>query len=96
MPSETRVEAGRRRARAAKRAVTLTAAAGFAVVLALARQGHPATSVRTPASSTSSVAGSTTSSSESSERDDDSGSTLGGGSLSPPSSASHQASTHTS
>src|SRR5438477_9428007 len=39
MPGATRVEAGRRRAKAAKRAVALTAAAGFAVVLALVRQG---------------------------------------------------------
>ena len=41
--SGTRVEGGRRRARVAKRAVALTAVAGFAVVLGLVRQGHPAT-----------------------------------------------------
>jgi len=56
MPGVSRVEAGRRRAKAAKRAVALTAAAGFAVVLALARQGHPATVVPTHSSSTGSVA----------------------------------------
>src|SRR5689334_14403984 len=55
MPQATRIEAGRRRARAAKRAVALTAAAGFAVLLAVARQGHPATGTSTIPTSTTSV-----------------------------------------
>ena len=81
MPGVSRVEAGRRRAKAAKRAVALTAAAGFAVVLALARQGHPATG----ASSTRSAPHSTGTSSPSLSQ---SGSTLGGGSVAPSSGGS--------
>ncbi|HKI92865.1 MAG TPA: hypothetical protein VJ986_11240 [Gaiellaceae bacterium] len=41
MPDASRVDAGRRRAAAAKRAVTLTAAGGFVVALMLARQTNP-------------------------------------------------------
>lgn len=95
MPGPTRVEAGRRRARAAKRAVTVAAAAGFAVVLALARQGHPATGT----SSTGGAPQSTGSSSSSVKRDDGSelgDSQLDGGSLAPPSGGSPSAATHTS
>jgi hypothetical protein len=89
--SGTRVEGGRRRASAAKRAVALTAAAGFAVVLALVRQGHPATG----ASPTHSVSQSTGSSSSSSHTWED-GSSLDGGTLAPPSSQSPSATSHTS
>lgn len=81
MPQATRVEAGRRRARAAKRAVTLTAAAGFAVLLAVARLGHPAAGTSTTPTSTTSVSHSTGSSSL-----NQSGSSLGGGSIASPSS----------
>jgi hypothetical protein len=42
MSKPTRVEAGRRRAQAAKRALTVAATTGFVIALALARQGHPA------------------------------------------------------
>lgn len=90
MPGATRVEAGRRRARAAKRAVALTAAAGFAVVLAVARQGHPATGTPT----TRTVQESTGSASSSATRQ--SGSTLGGGSIAPSSGGSPSAATATS
>ena len=90
MPGPTRVETGRRRAKAAKRAVALTAAAGFAVVLALARQGHPATGT----SSTRTVPQPKGSSSSSVKRQG--GSTLGGGSLAPSSGGSSSASSHTS
>lgn len=89
--SETRVEGGRRRARAAKRAVALTAAAGFAVTLALVREAHPATG----ASSTHGVPQSTGSSSSSSQSEDD-GSSFGGGTLAPPTSQSPPAFSHTS
>jgi hypothetical protein len=92
MPQATRVEAGRRRARAAKRAVTLTAAAGFAVLLAVARQGHPAAGASTP-----SVSHSTGSSSASSlYGEDDSGSSLGGGSIAPSSGGSPPVASQTS
>src|SRR5438445_2012863 len=90
MPGTTRVEAGRRRARAAKRAVTLTAAAGFAVVLALARLGHPAAGTAT----TRTVQASTGSPSSSATRQD--GSSLGGGSLAPSAGGSPPAATHSS
>jgi len=96
MPGVSRVEAGRRRAKAAKRAVALTAATGFAVVLALARQGHPATVVPTHSTSAGSVAQSTGSSSRSGNSEDDDTSSLGGGSLAPPSSATPPVATHTS
>ena len=61
MPKPTRVEAGRRRAQRAKRAVTVAAATGFVVALALVRQGHPV-STRASANSRSSQSGSTSSS----------------------------------
>jgi hypothetical protein len=77
MPERTRVEAGRRRAQVAKRLVALTAATGFAVALALVRQGHPATAT-SPSTRTGSQSASTPSS-ESERR----GSTLGGGFISP-------------
>jgi hypothetical protein len=95
MPGQTRIEAGRRRAKAAKRALGLTSAAGFAVALALARQGHPAAGGPTTSSSTSGVDGSTASSSRSHESDDH-GSTLQGGSLASPSGGSPPVATHTS
>jgi hypothetical protein len=87
MPQATRIEAGRRRARAAKRAVALTAAAGFAVLLAVARQGHPATGTSTTPTSTTSVSHSAGNPSsrdhEGSELDE---SQFGGGSIAPSSS----------
>jgi hypothetical protein len=91
MPEPTRVEAGRRRAQLAKRAVALAAAAGFAVSLALVRVGHPATAT-SPSAHTRSQSGSSLSPSES-ERDD---STLGGGSIAPPSSVPASVATATS
>lgn len=50
MPDASRVEAGRRRASAAKRAVALTAAGGFVAALVLARQTNPGAAAgnRTP------------------------------------------------
>jgi hypothetical protein len=48
MSGSSRVDAGRRRASSAKRAVALTAAGGFLVVLGLARQAHPGTAATTP------------------------------------------------
>jgi hypothetical protein len=100
--SRTRIEAARRRARAAKRAIALTAAAAFAVVLALARQGHPA--IGAPTVSGGNGLAPTASSSQShdgdddGERDDD-GSLLGDlvrGLLAPSSSESPPAASHTS
>lgn len=41
VPDASRVDAGRRRASAAKRAVALTAAGGFVAALVLARQTNP-------------------------------------------------------
>jgi hypothetical protein len=79
VPSESRIEAGRNRAAAAKRAVALTAAGGFLVVLGLARLAHPgATATRSsqlapPASISSEVR---------------QGLQLGGGSISSPSNGS--------
>lgn len=103
--SRTRIEAARRRARAAKRAIALTAAAAFAVVLALARQGHPAIGVPTASGGPNGVAP-TASSSQSHDGDDDGehddgeeGSLLGGlvhGLLAPSSSESPPAASHTS
>ncbi len=96
MPEPTRVERGRRRARAAKRAVALTAAAGFAVVLALVRLGHPAAgTVSTRTVSTHTVHSSTGSSSSSARKGD---STLGGGdgSLAPSSGGSPSVASQTS
>ena len=80
MPGASRVDAGRRRASVAKRAVALTAAGGFVVALALARQTHPgaaATNRTTPLSPPSGL---------SSEVDQ--GLSLGGGSIAAPSSES--------
>jgi len=77
VPERTRVEAGRKRAQAAKRTVALTAATGFAVAIALVRAGHPAT-----ATSPSSSSGSRPASSSSSEEREREG-TLGGGSIAP-------------
>ncbi len=91
MPQATRVEAGRGRARAAKRAVTLTAAAGFVVLLAVARQGHPAAGTSTTPTSTTSVSHSTGSSSSLK-----SGSSLGGGYISPSSGGSPPVASQTS
>jgi hypothetical protein len=89
MPGPTRVEAGRRRAKAAKRAVAFTAAAGFAVVLALARQGHPA-------AGTASTTHTAPQSKGSSSVNGQGGFALGGGSLSPSSGVSPPAASHTS
>lgn len=103
--AEGRVEAVRRRARAAKRAIALIAAAAFAVVLALARQGHPATGVPAISGGPNGAGQSTASSSQShdgdddGEHDDDDGSLLGalvGGLLAPSSSESPPAGSHTS
>jgi hypothetical protein len=90
MPQATRVEAGRRRAKAAKRAVALTAVAGFAVLLGVARQGHPATGTSTPSVSNS------TGSSSSLYGEDDSGSSLGGGYIAPSSGGSPPVASQTS
>jgi hypothetical protein len=94
MPGQSRIEAARGRAKAAKRAVALTAAAGFAVVLALARQGHPATG--THATPTVPASTGTPSSSVNSGEENDDGSTLGGGSIAPSSSATPPAASATS
>lgn len=48
MTATSRVEAGRARAAAAKRAAVLTAVAGFLVALGLARQAHPGASSTRP------------------------------------------------
>jgi hypothetical protein len=48
VPDGSRIDAGRRRAAAAKRAVALTAAGSFVVTLALARQAHPGTAAANP------------------------------------------------
>ena len=92
MPQATRVEAGRRRARAAKRAVAFTAAAGFAVLLAVARLGHPAAGTSTTPTSNTSVSHSTGSASSLNE----SGSSLGGGSIAPSSGGSPPVASQTS
>jgi|GEM_PF-2465622 hypothetical protein len=76
MPESSRVDAGRQRASAAKRAVALTAAGGFLVVFGLARHAHPGTAATPPS-------GSTLSSGISSDRQ---GFSLGGGSIGPSSS----------
>ncbi len=52
MPEISRVDAGRRRASAAKRAVALTAVGGFVAVLGLARQAHPGTAAAHPVNQT--------------------------------------------
>ena len=78
MPSNSRVEAGRRRASAAKRAVALTAAGGFVVVLGVARHAHPGTAATHTAQSTSTGVSS----------DAQSSLTLGGGAITSPSVAS--------
>src|SRR5262249_7247830 len=92
MPQATRVEAGRRRARAAKRAVTLTAAAGFAVLLAVAPQGHPAAGTSTTRTSTAKVSHAAGNSSSLGQN----GSQLGGGSIAPSSGGNPPASSQTS
>ena len=102
--AEGRIEAARRRVRAAKRAIALTAAAAFAVVLALARQGHPATGTQAISGGPNGVGQSTASSSQLLDGDDDGehdddGSLLGGllgGLLAPSSSESPPAGSHTS
>jgi hypothetical protein len=102
--AEGRIEAARRRARAAKRAIALSAAAAFAVVLALARQGHPGAGVPAISGGPNGVGPSTASSSQSHDGDDDGehdddGSLLGalvGGLLAPSSSESTPAGSHTS
>ena len=48
MPGESRIDAGRRRASVAKRAVALSAAGGFVVALGLARHAHPGTAAANP------------------------------------------------
>ena len=74
MPEPSRVDAGRRRAAAAKRAVALTAAGGFVAALVLARQTSPGvaaggrTALVTPAGLSSEV---------------NQGLSLGGGSIGP-------------
>jgi hypothetical protein len=79
MPDESRIDLGRGRAATAKRAVSLAAAGGFLVVLALARQAHPgaaagsSTPLSPPAALSSEV---------------QQGFQLGGGSIAPPSGGS--------
>ena len=94
MPERTRVEAGRRRVRVAKRTVAVTAATGFAVVVALVRQAHPATATAT-ATASSSRSGSE-SGSASSSRSRQRGSTLEGGSIAPSSGGTAPLGTSTS
>jgi hypothetical protein len=79
MPDVSRVDAGRRRAAAAKRAVALTAAGGFVVVLGLARQAHPGTAAPTPLPRSPSTGLSS---------DAQQGYSLGGGWIGPPSGGS--------
>ncbi|HVS85333.1 MAG TPA: hypothetical protein VHD91_06860 [Gaiellaceae bacterium] len=43
MPNDSRIEAGRRRANASKRALALVAAGGFVAMLGVARHTHPGT-----------------------------------------------------
>ena len=81
MPESSRVDAGRRRASAAKRAVALTAAGGFVVVLGLARQAHPGAAATTHRSDG-------TSSSGLPSPDREQGSSLGGGWIVPSSGGS--------
>ncbi|HET8752541.1 MAG TPA: hypothetical protein VFM43_08465 [Gaiellaceae bacterium] len=95
MPGRTRIEAARRRAKAAKRAVALVAAVGFAVVLGLARQGHPAGGT-SPARAVSHTDEGRSSSVDRSDDSDSDDSTLGGGTLAQPSNGSPPATTHTS
>lgn len=79
MPESSRVDAGRRRASAAKRAVALTAVGGFVAVLGLARQAHPgAAATHRPYDTSSSGLPSS---------DQEQGSSLGGGWLAPSSGA---------
>lgn len=73
MPNVSRVEAGRQRAAAAKRAVALTAAGGFIVLLGVARYAHPGTAATNPSRSSSTGVSS----------DAQNGFLLGGGSISP-------------
>jgi hypothetical protein len=93
MPQPTRVEAGRRRAKAAKRAVAITAAAGFAVLLAVVRQGHPAAGTSTPSVSQSTGSASSLSGSDYSQSY---GTQLDGGSIAPPSGGSPPVASQTS
>ena len=81
MPESSRLDAGRRRASAAKRAVALTAAGGFVVVLGLARLTHPG------AAATASHPDPTASAGLSSS-DQEQGSTLDGGWIAPSSGGS--------
>ena len=48
VPEHSRVDAGRRRAAAGKRAVALTAAGGFVLALVLARYAHPGSAAANP------------------------------------------------
>jgi len=73
MPEGSRIDAGRRRAFAAKRAVALTAVGGFVAVLGLARQAHPgAAAAHRPQATPSSGLSSS---------NQEQGSSLGGGSI---------------
>jgi len=92
MAERSRIEAGRRRVRQAKRALAGAAVAGFAVVLVLARQGHPASG--RPASSGVAQPSSSVRAAGYRERDDDS--TLAGGSLAPSGGGAPSAASHTS
>lgn len=71
MSNVSRVEAGRRRASAAKRAVALTAAGGFVVLLGVVRHAHPGAAAN-PSQPSTGVSS-----------DAQSGFSLGGGSISP-------------
>jgi len=90
MPTAKRVEAGRRRAQRAKRTVAVTAATGFAIALALVRQGHPAT-----ATGQSSRTGSQSGRVPSSDHDQR-GVTRGGGTIAPSSRVTPPVATATS
>jgi len=77
MPKDSRIETGRRRALAAKRALALVAASGFVALLGVARYTHPGTASSSTSHSSRSLAGVDSSSRGSL--------TLGGGSVASPS-----------
>jgi hypothetical protein len=74
MPEISRVDAGRKRASAAKRAVALTAVGGFVAVLGLARLAHPGAATAQLSHDSSSLPASPSSEQEQ-------GFSLGGGSI---------------
>jgi hypothetical protein len=84
----SRIEAGRRRAEAAKRGVAVVAAAGFVAAVLLARVSHPGQAA------TGSTA--TTGSSSADEGTEDGGFSFDQGSFGPSTSAAPQVQTHVS